>query len=134
MPGQRTRVLGTQLFKYNIKGFLQWGFNFWYSQFSIHDIDPYVDTSADYFVLPGDAFSVYPGRDGKALYTLHALHFYEALQDMRALVLLADKIGHDAVVKLMEEELDDEITFTSYPRNIDYLLTLRERVNGLLKK
>jgi ribosome silencing factor RsfS/YbeB/iojap len=51
MPGQRTRVLGTQLFKYNIKGFLQWGFNFWYSQFSIHDIDPYVDTSADYFVL-----------------------------------------------------------------------------------
>ncbi len=134
MPGQRTRVLGTQLFKYNIKGFLQWGFNFWYSQFSIHYVNPFVDTNADYFVLPGDAFSVYPGNDGKALYSLHALHFYEALQDMRALNLLAQKIGHDKVVALMEEGLADEITFKVYPRNIDYLLTLRERVNKLLKK
>ncbi|MEG0691564.1 MAG: hypothetical protein RR444_00590, partial [Oscillospiraceae bacterium] len=35
MSSARNRVIATQLFKYDIKGFLQWGYNFWYSQFSI---------------------------------------------------------------------------------------------------
>lgn len=31
MPSCRTRILGTQLYLYRIEGFLQWGYNFWYS-------------------------------------------------------------------------------------------------------
>ena len=132
MPGQRTRIIGMQMFKYNIAGFLQWGFNFWYSQYSIHPLNPYVDTCGDYFVPAGDAFLVYPGLDGKPVYTLHALQFYEALQDLRACRLLEKKIGHDAVVALIEEECEEPMTFASYPRSAEYLLRLREKINAAI--
>jgi len=132
MPGQRTRIIGMQMFKYNIAGFLQWGFNFWYSQYSIHPLNPYIDTCGDYFVPAGDAFMVYPGLDGKPVYTLHALQFYEALQDLRACRLLEKKIGHDAVVALIEEECEEPMTFASYPRSAEYLLRLREKINAAI--
>ncbi len=132
MPGQRTRILGAQLYKYDIKGFLQWGFNFWYSQGSLHTLNPFTDTCGDYFVPSGDTMSVYPGEGGKALYSLHAVHFYEALQDMRALQLLGEKLGRDAVVSLIDEDCDVPMTFASYPHSQEYLLSLRERVNSLL--
>ena len=40
-PGYRTRVLGAQMYKYELAGFLQWGYNFYNSAFSLHPIDPY---------------------------------------------------------------------------------------------
>ncbi|MBO7275717.1 MAG: hypothetical protein J6V15_05020, partial [Clostridia bacterium] len=40
MPSARTRVLGTQMFKYDIAGFLQWGYNFYYNQRSHELINP----------------------------------------------------------------------------------------------
>jgi len=134
MPGHRTRVLGAQLFKYNIVGFLQWGFNFWYSRFSTRLIDPYSDTCGDYFVPGGDAFSVYPAPDGKARYTLHSVHFYEALQDMRALQLLESKIGHDAVVALIEETAGMTVDFKNYPRTKTFVHELREKINAAIVK
>lgn len=132
MPGQRTRILGLQLFKYGIKGFLQWGFNFWNSQYSHFEINPYIELCGDSWVPAGDTFSVYPGNDGEPIYSLHALHFYEALQDLRALRLLENKLGHQAVVELIEEACHSPITFKNYPRGAEYLLGLRERVNLLL--
>ena len=44
MPSSRTRVIGMQLWKYNIAGFLQWGYNFWYEIFSLRQINPYLVT------------------------------------------------------------------------------------------
>lgn len=134
MPGQRTRVLGAQLFKYNIAGFLQWGFNFWYSRFSTRLVDPYSDTCGDYFVPAGDAFSVYPAPDGKARYTLHAVHFYEALQDMRAMQLLESRIGHEATVKLIDETAGMNVDFKNYPRTKSYVHELREKINAAIAK
>lgn len=46
MPSARNRILGTLLYKYNATGFLQWGYNYWYSQFSKHEIDPLTVTDA----------------------------------------------------------------------------------------
>jgi hypothetical protein len=132
MPGERTRILGEQLYKFNIRGFLQWGFNFWYSQYSLHPINPFAETCGEYFVPAGDAFSVYPGQDGKPLYSLHAVHFYEALQDMRALKLLEKKIGREKVIEIIEEGCTEPLTFSKYPHSQEYLLRLRERVNSLL--
>jgi len=133
MPGQRTRILGTQLYKFDIKGFLQWGFNFWYSCGSRRLINPYTDLCGDYWVPGGDTFQVYPGKDGKAVYSLHALLFYEALQDMRALQLLEKKIGREAVRCLIDFGCDEPMTFKSYPRKQEYILKLRETVNNMLK-
>ena len=132
MPGQRTRILGEQLYKFDIKGFLQWGFNFWYTCGSLAEVNPYLDLSGDNWVPAGDTFSVYPGVDGKAVYSLHALLFYEALQDMRALQLLEKKLGREAVVALIDFGCSEPMTFTSYPRDKRYLLNLREVVNLML--
>ena len=133
MPGQRTRILGTQLYKFNIAGFMQWGFNFWYSCGSRRLINPYTDVCGDYWVPGGDPFLVYPGQDGKAVYSYHALLFFEALQDLRALQLLEEKIGRKAVTALIDKGCQESLTFKAYPKNREYLLNLRETVNSLLK-
>ena len=51
---------------------------------------------------------------------------------MRALQLLEEKLGHDAVAALIDEGCDGPMTFASYPHSQEYLLGLRERVNSLL--
>ena len=129
MPGQRTRFMGAQLFKFGLVGFAQWGFNYWNRRGLGITVNPFVDTCGDYFVQAGDAYVVYPGNDGKALYSLHGEHFFEGLQDMRALKLLESKIGHDAVVAIIEEGLKEPVTFSRYPRDMGYILGMRERIN-----
>lgn len=67
LPAGQNRMLGLQLYKYNIKGFLQWGFNFYNSHMSLEDVDPYGSSTAGGWVPGGDAFVVYPGADGNAI-------------------------------------------------------------------
>ncbi len=128
MPSQRNRILGTQLYKFNIRGFLQWGYNFWYSRYSKYPIDPFRVTDAGLGFPSGDAFVVYPGKNGP-IESLRLEVFYEGLQDMRALKLLEDLIGREAVINLLEEGLDQPITFSRYPRDEQWILNMREKVN-----
>ncbi len=127
MPSMRNRVLGFLLYKYRMKGFLQWGFNFWYSQLSRYAIDPFTTTDADYAFPSGDAFVVYPGEDGAPLCSLRLKVFREALNDLRALLLLESRIGREAVLELLEAE--GEISFRNYPHSDEWLLCTRERIN-----
>ena len=131
MPSARNRILGIQLYKFQIQGFLQWGYNFWYSQHSIHPIDPYVVTDSGKAFPSGDPFVVYPGEDGP-LNSLRFEVFYEALQDLRALHLLEEKMGREKVLALLEEGLEQPITFKEYPRDSKWLLKKREEINTLL--
>jgi len=128
MPSARNRVIGLQLYKFNIKGFLHWGYNFWYSQYSRYPIDPFRVTDAGLAFPSGDAFSVYPGENGP-IDSLRYEVFYEALQDMRALELLEQYIGKEAVVAMLEEGLERPITFFEYPKDAEWLLAKREQIN-----
>lgn len=134
MPGYRTRIIGVQMFKFRIAGFLQWGFNFYHNQGSYYSIDPYAETCGDYFVPAGDAFVVYPAPDKTAYPTLHGLQFAESIQDLRALKLCASRIGWEKTISLVEQGLAEPITFRSYPREHGYLLALRERINAAIKE
>jgi hypothetical protein len=127
-PSARSRIIGLQLYKFRIAGFLQWGYNFWYSQNSIKPIDPYRVTDAGGSFPSGDAFVVYPGEDGP-IESLRLEVFYEALQDLRALELLESKIGRESVLALLEEGLDQPITFSEYPSEAAWLLEKRELIN-----
>lgn len=129
MPSSRNRIIGLQLYKFGMQGFLHWGFNFWYSQYSRKAIDPFRITDADMSFPSGDAFLVYPGEDGP-IESIRLEVFAEALQDLRALELLEARIGKEAVVALLEEGLERPITFSDYPRSAAWLLEVRERVNG----
>ncbi|PNT94194.1 hypothetical protein CDQ83_12155 [Clostridium thermosuccinogenes] len=131
MPSARNRIIGMQLYKYDIKGFLQWGYNFWYSQYSRYPIDPFRVTDAGYAFPSGDAFVVYPGKEGP-IESLRLEVFYEALQDMRALQLLESLIGKEAVLHMLEDGLDEPITFSKYPKGHDWLLSKREQINRMI--
>lgn len=132
MPSYRNRILGVQLYKYGIKGFLHWGYNFYYSQYSRDMINPFMTTDALGAFPSGDAFSVYPGQDGP-LPSLRLFVFADALQDMRALQLLEKRIGRAAVLQIINQTAQMEITFENYPRDTKFLLKLREKINKQLK-
>ena len=133
MPSARNRIIGTQFYKYQITGFLQWGFNFYNSQFSLRHLDPFAVTDADIAFPSGDAFMVYPGPDGTPWKSIRLLVFAEALNDLRAFRLLESLTSREYVLELMEGGLSQEITFFEYPHETDYLLSLRARVNREIK-
>lgn len=128
-PSYRNRVMGVLMYKYDVYGFLQWGYNFWYSQFSIDQkLDPFKSTDAGRGFASGDAFMVYPGENGPVDSIRNEVMF-EALQDLRALRKLESLQGRDATIALVEEGVGYELKMTDYPRSAAWLLDLRERVN-----
>ncbi len=133
-PSQRNRILGVLLYKYDAKGFLQWGHNFWYSQYSKHPIDPFKVTDAGNAFPSGDAFVVYPGKNGVPLNSLRHKVFLDAMQDLRALMLLESKTSRKFVLKLIEQGLDVPLSFKTYPHEAEWLLDLRSRVNKEIAK
>lgn len=133
MPSARTRSIGMQIYKYDIVGFLHWGYNFYNTQYSHNAIDPYRDTSGDGWVPAGDCFSVYPAPDGKAYETLRIIVFYEALQDIKAMKLAERLCGKETVIKTIETAFGSEITFDECARTPDEILRIREAINDLIK-
>ncbi len=132
MPGARTRCIGFQMFKYGIKGFLHWGYNFYYSQYSMSFVDPYLDSTGNYFTPSGDCYSVYPARDGTALESIRLLAFYEALQDMRACELCSSLIGKEQTVALLESVIG-EIRFDKCIGSSTVLLSARRKINEAIE-
>lgn len=133
MPSARTRIMGTQMYKYDIKGFLQWGFNFYYNQFSYDEINPYLNPCGQLFAPAGDPYSVYPAKDGTAYESLRLCIFNEGLQDLRAMKLCESLYGKDFVMNLLEEDIDP-ITFSEYPNSAEWLLKTREKINLAIKE
>ena len=132
MSSARNRVIATQLFKYDIKGFLHWGYNFWYSQYSIKPIDPFAVTDSGLGFPSGDAFSVYPGENGP-LESIRIKVFTDALCDLRAMNMLSKLIGKEAVLKMIEKDIDP-IEFDHAPSDEDYILSMRIRINKAIQK
>lgn len=124
MPSARNRIAGVQFYKYEIDGFLQWGYNFYNSQLSRRRINPFMVTDADMAFPSGDSYSVYPGEDGPLL-SLRAEVFADGLRDMRALKLLESLTDRQTVLDLI-----GDVTLTEYPLDAQYLVSLREKVNG----
>ncbi len=130
MPSYRNRIISTQLYKFDIAGFLHWGYNFYYSQYSVEKIDPYQVVDSDFSFPAGDPFSVYPGEDGPDE-SLRIRVFYQALCDLRAFKLLESIKGKEFVMAIIEEGVD-ELSFSEYPRNDDYLIDLRIKINNAI--
>jgi len=123
MPLARTRILGVQLYKFRVEGFLHWGYNFYNSCRSHSALDPYGYPDGGWFTPAGDCFLVYPGTDGEAWESIRLNALREAMDDMRALALYEEKFGREAA-----EQLIGEMDFIHYPTDPDYLLSLRETV------
>ena len=132
MPSRRNRIYGVLLYWHGINGILHWGYNFYNSMFSKKKIDPYETVDADEGFPAGDPFVVYPGKDGVPEESLRLMVFEEGLNDYRALCLLESYIGRKKVLELICQEAGMELSFKRYPRNDEFVLGLREKVNLLL--
>ncbi len=125
----RNRIIGVLMFKYAIKGFLHWGYNFWYGQYSQdQELNPFLTTDAGQAFAGGDSFIVYPGKNGPIDSIRHEV-FRDALQDIGALRLLEAKIGREKTISYIEEGLAVPLSFHEYPSDPNWILNMREKVN-----
>lgn len=135
MPSARNRIMGVLMYLNNIRGFLHWGYNFYFSQYSRETVDPYTMTHCNYAFPSGDPYLVYPGKDGQPLSSIRAEVQSEALVDLRALQTLEQYLGRDAVREIIGRNAGMEtMTFKQYPTQAKYLLELRCAVFEALEK
>ena len=133
-PSYRNRIIGFLFYKYDIKGFLQWGYNFYNSQYSYYPINPYISVSCDYFSQAGDAFSVWPAQDGTPYESLRLSVFSDAVSDLRALRLCESIYGREQTVKFLEEDIDRPLKFADYPKCEEYILNTRKKIDKLVEE
>jgi hypothetical protein len=140
MPSTRNRVMGILMYLYRIAGFLHWGYNYYYNHpdkstlENLKIVDPFFDQSGVYRFPAGDSFLVYPGEDGGPLSSIRGEVQREAIDDIRVLELVEDKIGRDMTEKLIHEDFPEAINFEHYPLNPLYYTRLREKAAGILGK
>lgn len=132
MPSLRNRVLGFVMYHYDVKGFLQWGLNFYNTQYSKEHINPFEVTDAGGKFPAGDSFVLYPAEDGTAYASLRFKVFYDAIQDYEALRLLEKKISREKVLEILNEGLDTPIDNKNYPHSEKWLIEKRRQINSML--
>lgn len=130
----RTRVIGYQMYKYGIKGFLHWGYNFYYTCLSKALVNPFEVSDAGEAFPSGDSYVVYPAEDGSAYHSIRLKVFFDALQDMAALNTLQKLTDRKTCIDIIEENGRHSLTFKSYPHSDEWLLSTREKINRKIKE
>ena len=133
-PAFRNRIIGALLYKFNIAGFLQWGYNFYNCVHSVYPVNPFLITDADGTFPSGDAFVVYPGEDGQPWGSTRLSVANEAFSDLRALRKLEELAGREFVLAMLNEGLATPLTFDDFTQTDDYILQLRQRINAEIAK
>jgi hypothetical protein len=125
-PLPKLRMAGWLFHRFARRGFLHWGFNYWYKSQTRQLIDPF--TVTDGLAWPGwaygDTFLVYPGLRGP-LESIRGQVFAESLQDM-ALLQTAGIAPED---KLLAPLAD----FNDYPKDEAWQRRTRTKVLAALR-
>ena len=132
MPSGRNRITGFQLYKYGIKGFLHWGYNFYYDLLSYGLFDPKTEPCHYNGANPATAFMVYPATNGDCIQSIRQKIFYDGLNDIRALRLLESLIGRDATYDFVKEHYGD-VDFHTSAESEEKFLAFREALNDMIK-
>ncbi len=126
-PLVKTRMFGWLFYRNRARGFLQWGYNYWYKSQTRELIDPYQVTDAlrwpDWSY--GDSFMVYPGEDGP-VDCLRWEVFAEGLQDYA----LLQTVGTDPD----DPMLGDIVDYAVFPREESWLRARRRELLRTLDK
>ncbi len=126
-PAYRNRVLGLQLYYHKIKGFLHWGYNYYYDVQSHGLYDP-LSMPEVFKGIPGSAYLVYPHRNKTALQSARQKVFSEAINDMRALERLEELVGREETIAIIERHFG-KVDFYTIPNSPEQLLDFRAEVN-----
>lgn len=130
-PSSRNRVIGVQMYVGGAKGFLHWGYNYYYGVLSHGLFNPMINPNG-YNHLAGTSYIVYPDITGKAIPSLRMKVFYDGLNDYRALQLLESKIGRKEVLKFIEETVG-KVDYKYHPSN-EELFDFRQKLNNEIYK
>lgn len=103
MPLQRTEILGFQLYENQAQGFLHWGYNFYNTQLSKGQVNPYEDATAGGGFPAGDSFIVYPGVS-ETEPSIRYFSMKRALEDYRLLKTVEKKIGREKVMEALHKQ------------------------------
>ncbi|MBE6885042.1 MAG: DUF4091 domain-containing protein [Ruminococcaceae bacterium] len=125
---ERNRMIGIQLYTHKIKGFLHWGYNYYYDMLSNGVFDPKIDPCFYNGSNCGTSYQVYPATDGTVIPSIRLKVFYEALNDMRALQLYERLCGRESAMALVEKYYG-KVTFFTHAESADKLLAFREELN-----
>ena len=128
-----TRMLGVHLFRYRAKGFLHWGYNYTYGRVSQGHFQPAVDPCF-YKNYPGVTYLVYPNGHRGLYPSLREKELAAAMNDCRALKLLASLVGFEETLKICEDALGTPIDIFTLPDSAAALHALREAVNLAIAK
>ncbi len=133
MPSYRNRAIGLQMFRNDLDAFMTWGYNFYSSAQSVLPIDPYLCSDSIHSHPSGDAYSVYPYKDG-AIESLRTVVFYQALQDRMLMKMLADKIGAKEAKEWLDQEAGMVMDFNSYPKSAQFFDSFHDKIIDRLTK
>ncbi len=128
---ERNRMIGVQMYSYKVKGFLQWGYNFYYDCMSHGFTDPCLEAGI-FRMSCGTSYLVYPDRGLGCYQSTRQKVFGEGLCDQRALKTLEKAIGREGVEKIIEKHFG-AVTFEVGPTTPEQYLAFREDVNKALK-
>lgn len=132
MPLNRLRVCGPIMYIDDAKGFLQWGYNFYNTQFSIKRINPFEVPDAGGKFPAGDSYVVYPGENGVPLNSIREESYFDSLQDYALLKMLEDKKGRDYVLDLLSKF--NILSYENYPHEDLLCYKLHEELVRKLQK
>ena len=132
MGGWRTRSIGYQMYANRSVGFLQWGYNFYYNQGSYDLVNPYLDSTGNYFSPSGDCYSVYPAENGEAYESVRLLQFREALEDRQLLEMAERLYGRRKTESIMKKTVG-KTGFSDSATSAEPILLLREKLLTLFE-
>jgi hypothetical protein len=123
-PLLKIRMIGWLLYRLGAKGFLHWGYNYWYRSQTRQLINPYQELAAENWPgwAAGDPFVVYPGKDGP-VDSLRWETFALGLQDYA----LLQSAGFDRKDDLLAELYD----YHRFPREESWIESTRRQILGL---
>lgn len=122
-PLAKIRMSGWLFHKLNARGFLHWGYNYWYKSQTQELIDPYSEQSGCAWPrwAYGDPFVVYPGPDGP-IDSIRWEVFSESLQDLALLRTLNVDPNSDL--------LSDIMSYDCFPKEAEWVYSSRKRLLG----
>lgn len=125
-PSARNRVIGLQMYVSGAKGFLHWGYNYYYGVLS-HGLFNPIANPCGYNQLAGTSYLVYPSITGEAIPSLRMKVFYEGLNDYRALQLLENLTGREATLDFIEKTAG-KVNYKFHPSNSE-MVAFRQKLN-----
>lgn len=127
LPLLKTRILHWINFRYNIPGYLHWGFNFWNK--NPYDETTSIQTEGGTILIGGDSWITYPAR-GRILSSIRLEAMRDGIVDYELLKMLQKKDSATA------QEIADQVVyrFDYYDMDIAAFREKRHRILELLSQ